>query len=408
MENPSNPLGLSNFRRGKRLNYSEPRLRKFILAQRKTGKTTREIANILEIRNTNGILQVLRECDTPVRRGKMQDDNIQKMLEMHSQGKSAETIGHEIGVDASTILKHLRSQGISSSRHRTLLNPDQDHAEILRLALSGVRVVEIAKKYNITPGYAHQIVRDGKLKTSEKFKDSPKEKKRIGQDEWSAILNLAQNGKSQMEIAKIYNVVPSRINQILKAVRARVDPSKPIKSQRVLKIKEEEYVNILEMYRNGYPQREIAFLYSASPSRISQILRKIQDDPKIIQQLQENQEKIKEHSMQSQDQTQQDRMPEEVWTNVLAMFEGGRTKQEIAKFYGVLESRITDILNAIISDPEMLAKIRGEIIQQETKEEKRRETLIEEQNRYDAERLARAEEYKNKSIFHRLIYWIFN
>ena len=93
-------------------------------------------------------------------------------------------------------------------------------------------------------------------------------------DEYPTIIDLYNNGMRQVDIAKRYGVDQSTISYILR--KCGISGV----SRKSRKIQENEYAKIIELYKSGLLQKEIASMYNVGQCCISSILIKCGIEPR--------------------------------------------------------------------------------------------------------------------------------
>ena len=136
---------------------------------------------------------------------------------------------------------------------------------------------------------------------------------KIQESEYEKIVDLYKKGMSQLEIASIYGVCRDTIGKILN----KNNVARPVK------INICDYDNIIKMYKDGITQRELAEKYNVTQSMISII--------------------IKEHDLDWKN----GKLPivsEHDYGDIIAMYINGMSQPEIAKIYNCSASLISSIL----------------------------------------------------------------
>ena len=139
-------------------------------------------------------------------------------------------------------------------------------------------------------------------------------KAKIKKDEYENIVDLYKSGSTQVEIADMYNVCRDTIGKILKD--RNVD--------RHIKIDTTEYENIANMYKFGITQQEIARDYGVSTATIVRILKNYDIDWKSRKGL---------------------NIPKSEYETIVSMYITGMTQPEIAEIYNCSASSISSILH---------------------------------------------------------------
>lgn len=137
---------------------------------------------------------------------------------------------------------------------------------------------------------------------------------KIPESEHEKIVDLYKDGSHQQEIADMYNVTRSVIQRILRINN--------VDNQRT-KFKKSEYQTIVDMYQNGLTQYEIAEHYGVEQGSVAYVLKKMGVECKNRR----YKLNIKEDA-----------------TKIIDMRSGGYSISEIAEKYNVTSSRIGEIL----------------------------------------------------------------
>ena len=91
-------------------------------------------------------------------------------------------------------------------------------------------------------------------------------KAKIEKSEYEKIVDMYIGGKSQSAIAQIYGVSQTLIGGILKKCNVHC------KKRNYKSILEEDYPRLVQLYKDGYTQKEISNIFNTSESRVSQLL----------------------------------------------------------------------------------------------------------------------------------------
>lgn len=135
----------------------------------------------------------------------------------------------------------------------------------------------------------------------------------ITSDKYDDIVELYKNGKKQQEIASKYGVDQTTISDILR----KLDITRT--SNRSDKICLNDHDNIVAMYYDGMKQKEIAQLYGTTQQVIGNILRKHNVEPRT-------------------------RISQSVKKQIIEAYLSGKTQQKIEELFGVQHQTIVRIL----------------------------------------------------------------
>jgi 5-methylcytosine-specific restriction endonuclease McrA/predicted DNA-binding protein YlxM (UPF0122 family) len=185
------------------------------------------------------------------------------------------------------------------------------HKNIQKLYKKGMRLVDIAKKYNVTPEAIGRII-----KTTIGLRPLTTKN---WLPEYSKIQKLYKNGKTLSEIAIIYNTSYFTIRRILKSTIG-IKPA-----DRINWIP--EYKKIQKLYKQGMSAPAIAKLYHANSGTIAGILKK---------------------TIGLRPDLRKDWVSEK--DNIIQLYQDGKSLLDIAKSYGRTKSSINAIKKVIINN----------------------------------------------------------
>ena len=141
--------------------------------------------------------------------------------------------------------------------------PQSEYQNIVDMKKSGMGLVDIGKKYDVTPSSVSLILKKKLGDDSRKYY----KKIKIPQSEYQNIVDMRNSGMKLEDIAKEYNGVgESTIRRILKKVGFDTDISKP-------KITINQ--KVVNMYRQGKSPKEISLELNINIKHIIKILEKM-------------------------------------------------------------------------------------------------------------------------------------
>ena len=207
-----------------------------------------------------------RGVDIPERK----NENDEKILELLEKGLSQKEVGEQLGVSPDAIskrIKKMRERGVDIPERK-----NKKDEKILELLEKGLNQNKIAKQL----GVSAKIVSIRIKKMRERGVEIP-ERKKENDERDNKILELLEKGFSQKEVGEQLGVSPEAISYRIKRMRERgVEVPKNKRTAR--KTENDEKDNeILEMLENGLSQIEIRKQLGESAYVISKRIKKMRE-----------------------------------------------------------------------------------------------------------------------------------
>lgn len=144
-------------------------------------------------------------------------------------------------------------------------------------------------------------------------------KVKIQKNEYQKIVDIYKNGLSQSEIAEIYGVTTSRIGQILR------ENGLNVKNSRYLNFSQEEQQKIVNLYKQGVSAVKIGEMFKCSKSPITKVL----------------------HLNGIELDTHLRKISKSDYQKIIDMYNYGMTQQEIADVYGCSKNAVNNVMKQL-------------------------------------------------------------
>lgn len=138
----------------------------------------------------------------------------------------------------------------------------EKYVDIINMHNDGMSNKEIAKLYDVSTSRIGQILRENGLYATKGIYT------KFSEEDCSRIVRLYKSGVSSVEIAKLFNCSYTPIKKILKLNGITLDTT-------LRKIPKDDWQNVVDMYNDGMSQRDIAEIYGCSSIPVGNILRQM-------------------------------------------------------------------------------------------------------------------------------------
>ena len=258
--------------------------RKQVLQLNRQGKRQVEIAKILGVSQSviSSDVKILRKQGKILSKDEELEQIKMQILQLNKQGKNQEEIVQILGISKKVVSKNikiLKNQGFDIINYqkmpRTLI--DERRKKVLQLNEQGKNQKEIAQILDISQS---KVSYDIKILKSQGYNIvNPKRVIKIPkevEERRKKVLQLNEQGKRQVEIAKILGVSQSIISEDIKILKQQGNTIIKVKTiKKTSKEVEERRKKILQLNKQGKSQKEIAKILKVSQSLICDDIREL-------------------------------------------------------------------------------------------------------------------------------------
>ena len=187
----------------------------------------------------------------------MNNDKVITIVELYKNGKEIKEIAEQFQCTVSWIANILRKQGIKPSRGPKigkLHNPDLI-SQVCEMAKDGKSAKEIAEFFKRTPQNINKILRKQGIKPVRGI--NPKKGVSTKPEQIAGIIQMANNGKTRLEIAEQFEIGHSRVCAILNEHGVKLEKVKGNANPEKIK-------QICDMFKSGKTVTEIAEFFGYS------------------------------------------------------------------------------------------------------------------------------------------------
>ncbi len=185
---------------------------------------------------------------------KIKDDGEKQVISLYQQGLSANEIGKQFEVDGKAILKILKRNNIKSRgcNESKIKIPKEKESKIISLYLEGKSAIDIGKLFNVSNTPIWRILKKNNvpIKRPTDFRPTGVKKKRTNSNDLE-VINLYQQGLSISDISKKFKLHSSTIKNVLK------DNNIELK----INITDKDKIKASELYKQGYSVSEISKIF---------------------------------------------------------------------------------------------------------------------------------------------------
>jgi transposase len=341
-------LKLNNVERRTGQSYKKklnPEQLKEVIELYSQGQTTEEIAKVFKVsssciartlKRNNVERRVSHDYKKPKPR-KIFAEQTEIIVKSYKEGISALKISKKLKVANQTVLRVLRKNNVEIRKFK---NPDSERKEprvktcfqkklnesqelnAVKLYKKGISLSNIAEVFNVSRSTINEIIEKNNLEK----KGPGYYGKKINSDQEFQVLSLYSQGLTVKDIGKQFEVDQVTISSVLKKHGVYIIPVE----ERVRKFNQEQEKEIVQLYNKGETIKDIAAMYEVSSTPITRILK-------------ENNIEIRQHPF-LKCKNYETKIKKSQYPKLIKLYQSGQSMTDLAKQFQVTSQTISRIL----------------------------------------------------------------